>query len=75
MQDAMKGHFEYSIHPQYGPQITKINGEGGTIDGKDYYWALYVDGKYSEYGIGNFNITEEANHLLWQIEEIKKQAH
>lgn len=67
MKDAMNGHFEYKEYPGQGVMITKINGEGGLINGIDYYWALYVENIYSQHGIANFNITETAKNILWKL--------
>lgn len=73
MNVAMAGHFLYKLDPKYGAFITNINGLGDyesgkvVIDGKDYYWFLYVEKEKSDLGISNFNITETTNNILWKL--------
>jgi hypothetical protein len=49
--------------------ITKINKDedGKIIEGVTYYWTLYVEGKYSQKGISNFNITDQVKNILWSL--------
>jgi len=66
--EEMKKLFDvnYSMS-QYGAFITAINGESAP---QDSYWAMYVDGKYSQVGISALALDKNME-ILWLIEKIQ----
>ncbi|MBI2597793.1 MAG: DUF4430 domain-containing protein [Candidatus Diapherotrites archaeon] len=47
-----------------------VTGIAGVQADSKHYWALYVNGKYAEKGIGQYTL-EEDTLIEWQLEEIK----
>ncbi len=65
---AMKDSVEVQTQESsFGEFVTGI--AGVQADTK-HYWALYVDGKYAEKGIGDYTLDEDLA-VEWRLEEIK----
>ncbi len=51
----------------YGPMVMGINGE---IAPENSYWALYVDGNYSQVGINSITL-DKNTAISWRLEKIQ----
>ncbi len=65
--EEMKKHFVVNYKETvYGPMVMGINGENAL---ENNYWALYVDGNYSQVGINSITLDKNMQ-ISWLLEQI-----
>ncbi len=70
-----KGNYEI-IESSYGAYLESINGMGTESAGTDwYYWSFYVNGSYSDVGMGSYVLQDNDKiSLIYNYEDSSTQA-
>lgn len=60
----------------WGPYLESINGMGTEQEGNDwYYWSFYINGNYSEVGLGGYEVQDNDKiSLIYSYEDASTEA-
>lgn len=69
--DVLRGtvFVKYKTFPKLGPMVTSLCG----VEAPDgVFWTLYVNGKFSEVGIGDLKLENDTT-IEWKTQKIEKR--